>query len=467
MAELSSKQNAIVIASHIAVTVLLGLCSGGLCRTCTISTRILRTKELIIFGAPAAFFLLLQYLEMTTCAGHGYLPNPGASWLVLIFTYALFIPNTWRRAAGVIAAMAAAPVVMTVWLTLFHETCSQVAHSTFAYLSGVTLMMSISAVAAVVGVQTIGGLRYQVFEARQLGQYQLRQRIGSGGMGEVYLAEHQLLKRPCAIKLIRPEKAGDPRVLARFEREVRLTAKLSHWNSIDIYDYGHTSDGTFYYVMEYLPGTNLDEMVNHYGPLPPERVIHFLSQTCYALQEAHRLGLVHRDIKPANIFAAQRGGLYDVAKLLDFGLAKPVSGGETPDVTQEGMISGSPLYMAPEQAVGDCEPDARSDIYALGAVAYFLLAGRPPFNHKKPIKVLLAHVQDQPEELTRIAPEVPRDLSDVVMRCLAKNADERYQDAAELASALLQCEVAGKWDWAAAARWWRGAGQGKLVAFSL
>ena len=341
LAELSSKQNAIVIASHIAVTVLLGLCSGGLCRTCTISTRILRTKELLSFGAPAAFFLLLQYLEMTTCAGHGYLPNPGASWLVLIFTYALFIPNTWQRAAGVIAAMAAAPVVMTVWLTLSHETCSQVAHSTFAYLSGVTLMMSISAVAAVVGVQTIGGLRYQVFEARQLGQYQLRQRIGSGGMGEVYLAEHQLLKRPCAIKLIRPEKAGDPRVLARFEREVRLTAKLSHWNSIDIYDYGHTSDGTFYYVMEYLPGTNLDEMVNHYGPLPPERVIHFLSQTCYALQEAHRLGLVHRDIKPANIFAAQRGGLYDVAKLLDFGLAKPVSGGETPDVTQEGMISGS------------------------------------------------------------------------------------------------------------------------------
>ena len=144
-------------------------------------------------------------------------------------------------------------------------------------------------------------------------------------MGEVYLAEHQMMKRPCAIKLIRPNKARDPRALARFEREVRATAKLSHWNTVEIFDYGRTDDGTFYYVMEYLPGLSLSELVERHGPLPPERVIYLLEQTCDALRKAHAAGLVHRDIKPGNIFAAIRGGVYDVAKLLDFGLAKPIA----------------------------------------------------------------------------------------------------------------------------------------------
>jgi serine/threonine-protein kinase len=255
--------------------------------------------------------------------------------------------------------------------------------------------------------------------------------------------------------LIRPEKAGDPRVLARFEREVRSSARLSHWNSIDIFDYGHASDGTFYYVMEYLPGMNLSEVVERFGPLPAERVIYFLLQTCDALREAHGLGLVHRDIKPANIFAAYRGGRYDVAKLLDFGLAKPMSSAESSDLTQEGTITGSPLYMSPEQAIGDGEPDARSDIYSLGAVAYFLLSGRAPFEHDKPIKVLLAHAHDQPADLADSFAEVPRDLSDVVMRCLAKEPDDRYQDVAELAHGLRRCDAAGGWDATAAARWWR------------
>src|SRR5688572_18036212 len=176
-----------------------------------------------------------------------------------------------------------------------------------------------------------------------MGQYKLKQLIGSGGMGEVYLAEHQLMKRPCAIKVIRPEKAGDPKVLARFEREVQATARLSHWNTIDIFDYGRADDGTFYYVMEYLPGMNLSELVRKHGPLPAGRAIYLIRQACDALQEAHDLGLVHRDIKPANIFAASRGGVCDVVKLLDFGLAKPLADLGAAHLTAEGTITGSPL----------------------------------------------------------------------------------------------------------------------------
>jgi serine/threonine-protein kinase len=275
-------------------------------------------------------------------------------------------------------------------------------------------------------------------------------------MGEVYLAEHQLMKRPCAIKLIRPERAGDAKVLARFEREVRASAKLTHWNSIEIFDYGRADDGTFYYVMEYLPGLNLEELVRRHGPLPPERAIHLLTQTCDALAEAHAQGLIHRDIKPANIFAAERGGIFDVAKLLDFGLAKPiVADGAGAEVTQEGTITGSPLYMSPEQATGDTEPDARSDVYSLGGVAYFLLTGRPPFDGQQPIKVIIAHAHEPVVPPSDLRGDVPADLEAVVLRCLAKNPDDRFQSASELAAALSECEASGQWNRTSARQWWQ------------
>jgi serine/threonine-protein kinase len=273
-------------------------------------------------------------------------------------------------------------------------------------------------------------------------------------MGEVYLAEHQLLKRPCAIKVIRPGKADDPKVLARFEREVRATAGLSHWNTVEIFDYGRTEDGTFYYVMEYLPGFSLSELVERYGPLPPARVVYLLRQTCDALREAHAAGLIHRDIKPGNIFAAQRGGVYDVAKLLDFGLAKPLMSSESLQLTQEGAITGSPLYMSPEQALGEVEPDARGDIYSLGAVAYFLLTGSPPFDGDKPMKVLLAHAHEEVVPPSHVRPEIPADLEQIVLRCLAKGPEDRFQTVNSLGQALSECEIAGDWSREHAARWW-------------
>src|SRR5262249_52007665 len=173
-------------------------------------------------------------------------------------------------------------------------------------------------------------------EARKLGQYVLRQRLGSGGMGEVYLAEHVLLRRPCAVKLIRPDRTTDSNSLLRFEREVQATATLNHPNTVQIFDYGHAEDGTFYYAMEYLPGLNLEELVKRHGPLPPERALHLLRQVCGALHEAHAGGLIHRDIKPSNIITCERGGLHDVAKLLDFGLVRlHGAGGGADPPTQE------------------------------------------------------------------------------------------------------------------------------------
>jgi serine/threonine protein kinase len=274
-------------------------------------------------------------------------------------------------------------------------------------------------------------------------------------MGEVYLAEHQMMKRPCAVKLIRPEKAGDPRIMARFEREVRATAKLSHWNSIDIYDYGRTADGTFYYVMEYLPGHNIGELIEEYGPVPVGRSIYLMDQVCAALTEAHGIGLVHRDIKPANIFCAYRGGVFDVAKLLDFGLAKPTVevNGEA-QLTMEGTVTGSPLFMSPEQASGEEGVDGRSDIYSLGAVLYYMLTGQPPFLFDNPLKVMIAHASQEVVPPRQHNPELSLEMEEIVMRCLEKDPDHRFQDVTELRRAMNDVPVSDPWSSELAEEWW-------------
>jgi serine/threonine-protein kinase len=318
-----------------------------------------------------------------------------------------------------------------------------------------SLTILVAAVSAVFGTHLINTLRREAFEARQLGQYHLLKLLGRGGMGEVHLAEHRMLKRPCAIKLIRPEKAGDPQVLARFEREVQMTACLSHWNTVEIFDYGRTDDGTFFYVMEYLPGLSLEELLRQHGPLPAGRVVHLLRQACQALREAHSIGLIHRDIKPANVFVAQRGGLQDVAKLLDFGLVKPVAEFTSSRLTFDGSISGTPLFMSPEQARGESELDARSDIYSLGTVAYALLCGRAPFEQLNPLAVMMAHSHDAVTPPSQLRGDIPADLELVVLRCLAKRPEDRFPNAESLEQALAICSAADEWTQADAQRWWQ------------
>ena len=442
-----------LLGFHTTIAVVLGLLAGGLCRRSVIPLPWLRGAEWIVFGLPGLFFVAFQYFSALDCCQKGYFDIDAGAWLVLIFTYALFIPNTFRRAALVIGSMALVPVLL---LYAMYWANPQVAALATVYdLTGFTMVMGIAAVASLLGVDTIGSLRREAFEAKQLGQYRLKRQIGAGGMGEVYLAEHQWLKRPCVVKLIRPDRAGDPRLLARFQREVRATARLSHWNSVEIFDYGSTEDGTFYYVMEYLPGMSLAELVDRFGPLPPERAIHLLRQVCNALHEAHTMGLVHRDIKPGNIFAAQRGGIHDVAKLLDFGLVKPLLEDHPMQLTTEGAITGSPLFMSPEQAAGESEADVRSDIYSLGAVGYYLLTGRPPFESDKPMKVLIAHIRQPVVPPTQHRPDVPADLEAVVLRCLEKAPEDRFPDVAALGAALDACETAGVWSHQHAAQWWQ------------
>ncbi|HEY2840653.1 MAG TPA: serine/threonine-protein kinase [Pirellulales bacterium] len=445
-------------AIHVGV---MALVSYKLCSKCDLSLRWLRVAETLIFGLTALFFVAVQHCATLVATHLGYVFNPVALWYALMFTYAIYIPNSGRRAAIILGFMAIAPISCFLIDRATYPTFGKL--TTFDSVSGMTLMISIGFFSSAYGAHMIGSLRRQAYEAKQLGQYKLGELIGAGGMGEVYLAEHQMMKRPCAIKVIRPNKARDPRALARFEREVRATAKLSHWNTVEIFDYGRTDDGTFYYVMEYLPGLSISELVERHGPLAPERVIYLLEQTCDALREAHAAGLVHRDIKPGNIFAAIRGGVYDVAKLLDFGLAKAMVDDSSVQLTQEGMITGSPLFMSPEQAIGDTEPDARSDIYSLGAVAYYMLTGRPPFQSDKPMKVMIAHAHDDPPPPSQFRPDLPADLERVVLRSLAKNPAERYENAGAFARDLASCDSAGGWTRDHAANWWTQVGQPLVV----
>ncbi len=443
----------LLLGFHVLVVLVLGFGSILLCRRCPVSIQKLRVVEMVVFGLPALFFLALQHRSTLSDVSRGFMPPPMPFWLLLIFTYGMFIPNTWRRAACVIGALALAPNLLLVSMLLAYPEVAEA--TTVTGLVHHLLVMMIAAVAAVFGTHLINRLRREAFEAKQLGQYRLLAPLGAGAMGEVYLAEHRMLKRPCAVKLIRPERAGDPQVLARFEREVQMTARLSHWNTVEIYDYGRTDDGTFFYVMEYLPGLSLEDLLQRHGPLPAERVVHLLRQTCQGLREAHAIGLIHRDIKPGNIFAAQRGGLYDVAKLLDFGLVKPVA--EIPSVrlTHEGTISGTPLFMSPEQARGLGDLDARSDIYSLGAVAYALLTGRPPFARTSPLEVMIAHARDDAAPPSELLAGVPADLERIILRCLAKRPEDRFEDIDSLEQALAECAAADQWTQAQAACWWQ------------
>ncbi len=427
--------------------------------------RQLRTLETTLFALLVVLFMAAQYVVMLRGVREndalrlaGAVKNSTLWMVAFMFTYAIFIPNTWRRAAKRIVPMALAPMTVPWILGALHPEALQVAlkAASLERISEDGLFLVLGAFMAIFGTHTINTLRIEAYRARLLNQYRLGRKLGGGGMGEVYLAEHQLLKRPCAIKLIRSDLVGNQRVFARFEREVRATAQLSHANTIEIFDYGRNDNGAFFYVMEYLPGLSLAELVERFGPMHPGRVIYLLSQACDALQEAHEAGLVHRDIKPANIMAAYRGGRHDVAKLLDFGLVKTLAADEkAPHLSREGTVAGSPLYMAPEQIMRTQEPDRRSDIYGLGAVGYFLLTGRPPFRGESAMEVMIAHVRDTVIPPSQLRALVPADLERVILKCLAKNPHDRYDETQSLAEDLSRCADAQNWSPKLAAAWWQ------------
>jgi len=440
----------------------------------SLSVRRLRAIELVLVGSLFTLWTLIHALMYPTFR----LDKPPVwfgglmahaiclPWVFMIVLYGIFIPNTWRRCTVVVGTAAAIPPLISLATGLSADATRGNGPQFFWVTMAVWLMPAVAL--AIYGSHRIEVLREEASAARKLGQYVLKQRLGSGGMGEVYLAEHVLLRRPCAVKLIRPDRTTDSHSLLRFEREVQATATLTHPNTVQIFDYGHAEDGTFYYAMEYLPGLNLEDLVKRHGPLPPERALHLLRQVCGALHEAHAAGLIHRDIKPSNIITCERGGLHDVAKLLDFGLVRShgVDGGAD-SLTQEGAIAGTPAYMSPEQADGKQDLGAGSDIYSLGAVAYFLLTGQPPFVRPTPLQTLVAHLCDPVAPPDRLRADVPADLQAVVLRCLEKDPARRFPDSRGLDAALAGCQAAGLWTEERAAAWWHGQNASATGAGSL
>jgi eukaryotic-like serine/threonine-protein kinase len=363
-----------------------------------------------------------------------------ATWMsLMIVAYGLLIPNRWQRTAKMIGFMLVEIALVDAWILIQYPIPGSVAATFFG--AQWSLLLGFTAY-AMFGAYRIEVATTVARDALRLGQYVLVEQLGSGGMGEVYRAEHRLLRRPCAIKLIRPEHAGNADVLRRFEREVQTTATLTHPNTIAIYDYGITDEGTFYYVMEYLPGTTLEQLVSRDGPMDAVRSIHVLRQIAGALDEAHRAGLTHRDIKPGNVMLGERGGVPDVAKLLDFGLViahnadRAVAGDSTGGITQAGIVLGTPAYMSPEQCAGDQAPGPASDIYSLGALGYFLVTGRSPFEGRAPLQMMLAHLNDPPPSVRAVRQELPAALDAVLQRCLAKRPSDRYESARHFEHAL-------------------------------
>jgi len=316
----------------------------------------------------------------------------------------------------------------------------------------------VSAAIAVLISRVIYGLGRQVADARKLGAYVLVNQLGHGGMGEVWRAEHNSLIRPAAIKLLRRElsvhlRASDREAMnKRFYREVQATAQLSSPHTVAIYDFGQTSDGTLYYVMELLAGIDVESLVSRFGPQPPERVVHMMRQACESLAEAHYRGLIHRDVKPANLHVCVIGMELDFVKLLDFGLVHDVQRDER--LTLDGSIAGTPAYLAPESA-SHSHFDARSDLYSLGCVAYWLLTGTTVFSGDTAAAVLAAHIRDAPEPPSRRTEvPIPKELEDVILACLAKDPDAR-PSTAEALSRMLAAVPLPAWTQQRANAWWR------------
>jgi serine/threonine-protein kinase len=420
-------------------------------------------RALPAFDAAASIAPMLAYAALSLAARHpGLRPEFIALLICMLFQMlrAVMVPSDWRFTAAVGAGMSL-PVVAVAWTLGGDVPQLPGASGPLMVAIYVGLWCLACTVTAALASQVIYGLRKQVREAKRLGQYVLGDKLGEGGMGIVYKAQHALLRRPTAVKLLQPEKAGQ-RSLSRFEREVQLTSRLTHPNTVAIYDYGRTPNGIFYYAMEYLDGLDLQALVERHGPQDPSRVVHILAQVSSALAEAHSIGLVHRDIKPANVILCERGGVPDVAKVLDFGLVKELEGGDAQAslaLSGESVVLGTPLYLPPEALTKPDSVDERSDLYALGAVAYFLLTGKPVFEGDSVVQVCSHHLQTLPTPPSeRLGRRLPSDLEAVVLQCLEKNPARRPQTARELRDELLATGVP-PWTDADARAWWSARGE--------
>jgi eukaryotic-like serine/threonine-protein kinase len=441
----------------LALHVMAALFLGGVwlaCRTGTRSLGFLRTLDAAMVVISAACFGLMATRLPAFTRPDLLMALIHAQIIVM---RAVLVPSTARRTL-IISVVAGVPLFVIAWVTqreLAATGADAGGHLSIVELESESFVWLVTNTAVATTTSSIiYGLRRQVRKAMELGQYTLLEKLGEGGMGQVFRARHAMLRRPTAVKLLHAETDQD---LARFEREVQLTAQLTHPNTITVFDYGKTPDGVFYYAMELLDGADLQKIVDQSGPMPAARVVHVLAQVADALAEAHAIGLIHRDIKPANIILCSRGTLHDVAKVVDFGLVKSTKNDADVAVSAANTVLGTPLYMAPESIRTPDDVDARTDVYALGAVGYFLLTGTPVFVGTSLVAIFSDHLHAPPiPPSKRLGESIDADLEALVLACLAKSPADRPASALVLRDRLRACAAAGKWSEADAAKAWKG-----------
>jgi hypothetical protein len=412
-----------------------------LAREPTPSPRLLAALDLMMTTSSATILSAM-------CLLSGGLTSPYATYIAMVIAgRAASTPDHWRTGIVRLGVPAlASPVVLALALPFSTRLQQQLldagARGTyFFYLMLIGGAWGLLVIAS----HNAWTLRRQVFRSRSIGRYRLERRIGEGGMGEVWVAWDEQLRRDVALKILRPEAGTQAAAVARFEREIMATAALSHPNTVRIFDHGVTDDGLWYYAMELLSGVDLYELVASDGPLSPGRAIHLARQAAGALAEAHRRGIVHRDLKPENVFVAELGGEPDFVKVLDFGIVRMTQSDEV-RLTGTGWVAGTPAYVSPEVAAGgDAGPPA--DVYGLGGVLYFALTGTPPFDAESSVALLRLHVSAVPEPPSkRRGRPLPPGLEETILRCLAKRPEDRFADAGELARALDTCAASGTTD---------------------
>ena len=447
-------------AGHDVVITLISLAVAWI-----VHRRLLSSRALINIGLAFCVFAALWF-SVTEClvvaTYHSDTIRLGMSYFSFSLVWVVFFPAIVpmrTRTAVITIVLAASTSLLTRWLA---DSFGWVQFSEES-IAFVTMAMFFSVLMGVAVSNVVYKLGKSVTEAREMGSYRLEKNLGSGGMGEVWVASHRMLARSAAVKFIKHEviagmDAGEiQRLNQRFEHEVQATATLQSPHTVDIYDYGITPDGTFYYVMELLNGIDMETLVKRFGPIEPERAVYMLIQACHSLHEAHCRQLIHRDIKPANLFVCEYGEDRDFVKVLDFGLVKhDKAGDETdPKLTREGSITGTPAYMYPEAITGTSPVDHRSDIYSMGCVAYWLLTGELVFTARTPMAMLTEHATAEPiPPSQRSELEIPEDLDDVVLACLAKHPDDRPDGADELAGRLEGIRFERPWDNERARAWW-------------
>jgi hypothetical protein len=439
--------------------VVAGLLFAFLQSPVRLTRRHLRVLEISLFAFEMLVMLAAQYLSAVDLIDRRDLVDAVAvqkngviRTLVLMICCGVFVPRSPATTARIVVTMAAS-LILCHGLVLHHADTADIdmddlANHQIVMVNALFLIMGVAL--STLAAWVLRGRGAGSEGADRVGPYRLLRKLDAGGAGDVFLAEHEVLKRPCALKIVR---SGDRETVARFEREVQAAATLSHPNTITVFDSGRADDGTPYCAMEYLPGLCVADLVHASGPMPASRAVYLGRQVCGALAEAHRLGFVHRDLSPANVFVSVLGGRCDVAKVLDFG-AVGNTAALVHDQAATGTVAGTPEYVAPEQAVAGRAIDGRADIYGLGALLHFLVTGAAPFERDTPADVLRAHVSEPVKPLRERGADIPSDFEAVIMRCLAKRPEDRYADVQAVADALGACACATEWNEARAEAWW-------------